>query len=404
MRLTLRTLLAYLDNALPPAESQEIAQKLQTSPVATKLAGRIGELLAADDCGPAPGLDPNLVAGYLDNTLQPEQIMEVETLCLASGSQIEEAAACHRLLFRGTIAEPTISAAGRDRLYALTPRDIPAPAAPGAGLSTTPEEEAALREPRWYYRLFGQEFGPVPIDLLIQVIASGQLKPLDEVRADPNTTWVRVRDFLAGPAAADKNVASAPAPAPEAPAAADEWFCQSKNVGPDPYTFAELLFHARQGLLEPNDQIRFGSQGAWRRAGSIGRLMAEFPFQPMSAASAPSPAPQANEHKPNNAAVPVRNDAPAAVPTGILTPAVPATQAPATAPSDEWYVQLGTMTCGPMKLAELLEWVRAGRLQPTDGVRRGATSNWVYAGMLPMLLAAGQAFPAPPTAMPPARS
>src|SRR5690242_19375455 len=80
MRLTLRTLLAYLDNALPPAESEEIAQKLQASPVATRLAGRIGELLGIGDCGPAPTLDPNLVAGYLENTLPPEQILEVETL------------------------------------------------------------------------------------------------------------------------------------------------------------------------------------------------------------------------------------------------------------------------------------------------------------------------------------
>lgn len=391
MRLTLRTLLAHLDHSLSPAEAQEIAQKLQTSPVAVKLADRIGELLRIGDCGPAPALDPNLVAGYLDNALEPDQIMAIETACLESASQIEEAAACHQLLFRASFTPPALSAAGRERLNTLAP-DATQRAAASAG--TTSAQEESLRVPRWYYRLFGEEFGPVPIDLLIQVIDSSQLKPTDEIRADPSLKRISVREFLAGPAAADKNhVASTlvTPPAAEAPAITDEWFCQSKTVEPGPHTFEELLSHARQGLLDPGDQVRFGGQGAWRRAGSIGRLMAELPFEQKPAANAPSP--QANEHKQNatTAAEPQRN-------------AVPAAQALAMAQPDEWYVLLGSQTCGPMKLAELLDWFRTGRVQPTDGIRRGSTSNWMYAGMLPMLLATGQVFPTPPTAMPPVRA
>lgn len=404
MRLTLRTLLAYLDHALPPAEAQEIAHKLQTSPVATKLADRIGELLRSGDCGPAPTLDPNVVAGYLDNTLEPDEILAVETVCLESPAQIEETAACHQLLFRGTLAQPALSTAGRERLNALTPGASQRAAAPAAPATTTSAEEASLRVPRWYYRLFGQEFGPVPIDLLIQVIASGQLKPADEVRADPNPQWVRIQEFLAGTVPADKNNAAATpvtSPAAEVPIIADEWFCQSKTVEEGPHTFDELVFHARQGSLDPGDQIRFGRQGAWRRAGSIGRLMAEFPFQSMSAASAPSPAPPVNEHKQNATTAPQRNAAGAVAPGGMP---LPAAQASATAQPDEWYVLLGNQTCGPMKLAELLDWFRAGRLQPTDGIRQGATSNWMYAGMLPMLLATGQAFPSPPSPLPPVRT
>src|SRR5260221_635657 len=45
MRLTLRTLLAYLDDVLEPAEAKEIGKKLQDSPMATALVSRIREVM-----------------------------------------------------------------------------------------------------------------------------------------------------------------------------------------------------------------------------------------------------------------------------------------------------------------------------------------------------------------------
>ena len=68
MRLTLRTLLAYLEDELKPSESKEIGQKIAASPVATSLAQRIREVmrrrrLSAEDLNES-GLDANIVAYF----------------------------------------------------------------------------------------------------------------------------------------------------------------------------------------------------------------------------------------------------------------------------------------------------------------------------------------------------
>lgn len=127
MRLTLRTLLAYLDDVLEPAEAKEIGKKVQESPLATALIGRIREVMrrrrlgAADLDGPGMGIDPNLVAQYLDNTLPPEQVAEVEKICLESDQQLAEVAACHQILSIA-LGEPVeISPRHREKLYVLGP-------------------------------------------------------------------------------------------------------------------------------------------------------------------------------------------------------------------------------------------------------------------------------------------
>lgn len=104
MRLTLRTLLAWLDGVLPDDEQQQLGAKVSSSTVATHLVERIRTAVGRTGIGaPRPdgkGLteDPNSVAEYLDNTLSSEQLEAFERICIESEVHLAEVAACHGLL------------------------------------------------------------------------------------------------------------------------------------------------------------------------------------------------------------------------------------------------------------------------------------------------------------------
>lgn len=137
MRLTLRTLLAYMDDILDPADHDELGQKVESSDFATELIHRTRDTVRRlrlgapavdagdgdDVLGDDSNLDANAVAEYLDNTMPPEQVAEFERCCLEMGNvpdmRLAEVASCHHILTM-VLGEPAdVRPAVRERMYAL---------------------------------------------------------------------------------------------------------------------------------------------------------------------------------------------------------------------------------------------------------------------------------------------
>ena len=125
MRLTLRTVLAYLDDQLEPAEAREIGAKLSESREATALVNRIREVIrrrrigAPELAGPGSGPDPNVVADYLENALAPNLVVELERLCQNSDVHLAEVAACHKILTMILGQPVAVDDDFRSRMHAL---------------------------------------------------------------------------------------------------------------------------------------------------------------------------------------------------------------------------------------------------------------------------------------------
>ncbi|MBA4030328.1 MAG: hypothetical protein C0478_05470 [Planctomyces sp.] len=149
MRLTLRTLLAYLDDVLPPAAAKALGERIRESEDVQQLVSRIREVIRKRRLG-APSVKPdgtgentvdaNFIAEYLNDLLSPEQVVAIESLCLESDVHLAEVAACHQILTLAA-AEPVVfSAASRERLYALvdgTPLETDAAETPAKSAQET---------------------------------------------------------------------------------------------------------------------------------------------------------------------------------------------------------------------------------------------------------------------------
>ncbi len=194
MRLTLRTLLAYLDEILESEDAQELQKKIQESEVASQLVHRIRHVVGQLG-GDAPSLraeglgkDANSVAEYLDNTLPPEKIAEFERICLESDDHLAEVAACHQILTL-VLGEPAdIVPQLKQKIYQL----------PNASAPTIHGGETGLLPPE------SESDSPVPTHPgeapPVQPLAAAPSPPV-QLKSDDDEHWTEAPDYLKRPRA-----------------------------------------------------------------------------------------------------------------------------------------------------------------------------------------------------------
>ena len=138
MRLTLRTLLAYLDGVLSPHDALELEAKIEESEYAQQLVQRVRDVIQQSRMeaprleAKSPMGDPNWMSEYLDSTLDIDHVAALERFCLESDSSLAEAASCHQILSRVLQQPAKVPSRLRERLYRLGQQADGADA-PGSG-------------------------------------------------------------------------------------------------------------------------------------------------------------------------------------------------------------------------------------------------------------------------------
>lgn len=197
MRLTLRTLLAYMDDILDPADHEDLGNKIEASEFAAELIHRsrdtvrrlrLGapEVFPGEDddvLNPDPASDANSVAEYLDNTLPPEHVADFERVCLDTGTvadmHLAEVTSCHHVLTM-VLGEPAeIDPQVRRRMY-----ELPQTVEGGEKLRIEPAHPPVAASVSETVLVMPQAVVPVPVAAVAPAPAAGVLPDYLRVAAN----------------------------------------------------------------------------------------------------------------------------------------------------------------------------------------------------------------------------
>lgn len=182
MRLTLRTLLAWIDDTLEPDQVREIARQVEETQFAQELRDRIHRVkrqrrLSVPSSSGADATDPNIVAAYLDNDLDPDGVAEFEKRCLTFDVNLAEVASVHQIL--SSLGQKVkVPDAARLRMYQLVKgREAIVPRRPLRARRKPAKEPITKPIQPWVMpetpkRPWIERYGPAAACLLLIVLAS----------------------------------------------------------------------------------------------------------------------------------------------------------------------------------------------------------------------------------------
>lgn len=166
----------------------------------------------------------------------------------------------------------------------------------------------------------------------------------------------------------------------------DNWYYKVFGIEFGPVKFERLIELAKSHGISHDDQVRFGEKGNWRRAGSMGQLMAHLPFAPT-----PKPHSVASSKPANKSSASEAHDSEGFPVNGSATEEFTLVEEQPQDTEHVWWCKCQNREYGPVDLPTLIEWAATGRLQRGDQVRFGQ-DPYIPAGDLPGL------FPEPPPA------
>lgn len=150
---------------------------------------------------------------------------------------------------------------------------------------------------QWFYRIFGEDFGPVPFEKLREMADQGTVGAGDEVRSANSNRWMTagsvnglgLSSLDGGTAVATASDSDTATDVSTNRAGLDDWYCMVHGHEMGPLSFEELVKFAEHDNVSADDEVKLGANGKWRRAGSIGRLVAVLPYRAVER-KAPIPA------------------------------------------------------------------------------------------------------------------